>query len=96
MLGDFGSAQKLGVHAKEMTITHWPAELDSNPGVEVLETSAAVDMFQLAVTLLECAGAYCPTSMSPGNPPKPAALREAAVRLISDDLRTFVSQLLHY
>ena len=93
MLGDFGSAQKLGVHAKEMTITHWPAELDSNPGVEVLETSAAVDMFQLAVTLLECAGVYSPT-MSPGNPPKPVAIREAAVQLISDELRSFVLQLL--
>ena len=89
MLGDFGSAQELHVHAKEITVTHWPAELDSNPGAEVRETAAAVDFFQLAVTLLECAGVYSLTAS-----PKPAAIREAAGKLSSDELRSFVLELL--
>jgi len=90
VLGDFGSAQKLGVQTKEMTETHWPAELDSNPGAEVLETSAAVDLFQLAVTLLELAGVYKLEAF-----PKPIAIREAAGRLTMVELRSFVLQLLH-
>ena len=93
VLGDFGSAQRLGVRAKEMTETHWPAELDSDPGAEVLDTSAAVDMFQLAVTLLELAGVYSLTT-SP-KPPKPATIRDAAGQLSLDELRSFVLQLLH-
>ena len=85
ILGDFGSAQKLDHLSKEMTETHWPAELDSKPGSEVVRTSAAVDMFQLAVTLLERAGVYSLVKF-----PKPIAIREAAV---SEDLRSFVLQL---
>lgn len=91
MLGDFGSAQKLGNHAREMTRTHWPAELESNPGAEVLETSVAVDLFQLAVTLLECTNVL---SLNNSEPPRPAAIRAAARHLISDELRSFVLQLL--
>ena len=76
-----------------MTETHWPAELDSSPGVKVpLETSADVDMFQLAVTLLECAGVYS-LAMAP-RPPKPAAIRQAAGKLSLEELRAFVLQLL--
>lgn len=47
-------------------------------------------MFQLAVTLLERAGVYSLETC-----PKPIAIREAASHLASEDLRSFVLQLLH-
>ena len=52
ILGDFGAAKPLGQLPQESTPTHWPSELESK-SLRSNETSAAIDYFQLVVTLLE-------------------------------------------
>lgn len=84
ILGDFGSALRLGQHTHEHTATHWPAEFEST-SLSLHATSAAVDFFQLAVTLLERTGRYVLTDN-----PKPARCQEAINRLQNAELRSFV------
>ena len=95
MLGDFGSARTLGVHADEVTTGYWPDEMESDPGAAVLATSAEVDFLLLAVTLLELAGAYQPGVYLEGRDgPIAGQLREAAKILSNTELRSLVIELL--
>ncbi len=88
ILGDFGSALELGKHSYEHTSTHWPAQLE-NPRLSLDETSAAIDFFQLLVTLLERTGCLILTDY-----PTTAECREAMAKLHSAELATFMSELL--
>ena len=81
-LGDLGSACHLGQRAHEHTLTHWPAESASI-------TSAAIDFFQLAVTLLNRAG-KCELTSSPSL----AKCQESTDQLANEELKSFVSGLL--
>ena len=95
MLGDFGSARKLGVHADEVTTGYWPAEMESNPGAPVLATSAEVDFLLLAVTLLELAGAYrLGVFLGGRDGPIAEQLREAAKILRNSELHSLLIELL--
>lgn len=89
ILGDFGSAQRLGVHTKESTPTHWPSQHEKGV-LSLLETSKAIDFFLLAVTLLERTGCYELNESSPTL----LALQEATARLTHKDLQRFVEDLL--
>ena len=88
MLGDFGSALELGKHNYEQTSTHWPAEVE-NPSLSLDETSAAIDFFQLVVTLLERTGCLDLTGH-----PTTAKCRAAMAKLQSREVSTFMSELL--
>ncbi len=88
ILGDFGSAQKLGRARQEWTNTHWPAAMDQED-ISVEHTSQAVDFFLLAVTLLDRAGVH---KLGPG--PTSAMLRDSASKLKSEELRKLVLELL--
>ena len=88
MLGDFGSALELGKHNYEQTSTHWPAEVE-NPSLSLDETSAAIDFFQLVVTLLERTGCLTLTHY-----PTTAECREAMAKLKSTELTTLMAELL--
>ncbi len=90
ILGDFGSALQLGKHTREHTPTHWPAEFEST-SLSLDETSAAVDFFQLAVTLLERTDCY-----ASADNPTPAKCRDAIARLQNAELRSFVLELLQF
>ena len=82
VLGDLGSACHLGQRAHEHTLTHWPAESASI-------TSAAIDFFQLAVTLLNRAGKYELT-----NSPSFTKCLESTDLLANEELKSFISGLL--
>ncbi len=88
ILGDFGSALELGKHSHEQTSTHWPAQLE-NPRLSLDETSAAIDFFQLVITLLERTGCLTLT-----HSPTTAECREAIATLQSTELATFMPELL--
>ena len=92
ILGDFGSALELGKHSHEHTPTHWPAQLENprlNPRLSLNETSAAIDFFQLVVTLLERTGCLDLTGY-----PTTAKCRAAMAKLQSREVSTFMSELL--
>ena len=88
ILGDFGSALKLGKHSREHTRTHWPAELE-NPLLSLHETSVAIDFFQLVVTLLERTG-----HLELKANPTTARCRNAIDKLQSREVTTLMSELL--
>ena len=88
ILGDFGSAQKLGKHSHEHTPTHWPAQLE-NPLLRLHETSVAIDFFQLAITLLDRTG-----HLNLADYPTTAKSRAAIAKLQSREVNTFMSELL--
>jgi len=88
ILGDFGSALKLGKHTREHTPTHWPAQFE-NPLLNLDETSVAIDFFQLVVTLLERTGHLDLTDY-----PTTAKCRDAIAKLQSREVTTFMSELL--
>lgn len=88
ILGDFGSALKLGKHKWEHTSTHWPAQLE-NPLLSLNETSVAIDFFQLVVTLLERTGHL---DLTDG--PTTAKCRDAISKLESREVTTFISEVL--
>ena len=92
ILGDFGSALELSKHSHEHTPTHWPAQLENprlNPRLCLNETSAAIDFFQLVVTLLERTGCLDLTGY-----PTTAKCRAAMAKLQSREVSTFMSELL--
>lgn len=88
ILGDFGSALRLGEHNREHTLTHWPAQFE-NPLLNLYETSVAIDFFQLAVTLLERTGHLDLTDY-----PTTAKCRDATATLQNTEVTTFMSELL--
>ena len=88
ILGDFGSALELGKPRHEHTSTHWPVEFE-DPDVSVHETSAAIDFFQLAVTLLERTGHFHLTHY-----PTTTKCRDAIAKLQSMEVSTFIQELL--
>ena len=88
ILGDFGSALELGKRSREHTPTHWPAQLE-NQRLSSKETSAAIDFFQLVVTLLERTGCLDLTGH-----PTTAKCRAAMAKLQSRELNSFMSELL--
>lgn len=90
VLGDFGAASELGQPPRQYTSTHWP-DLLENKSLSTDESSAAVDFFQLAVTLLERAGACVLQSG-----PTPDKCREGIRVLKSADLQNFVKGLLQH
>ena len=88
ILGDFGSALKLGNHSREHTCTHWPAQFE-NSLLHLYETSVAVDSFQLTVTLLERTGHLDLTDY-----PTTAKCHDAIATLQNTELTSFMSELL--
>ena len=88
ILGDFGSAMKLGKHSHERTLTHWPTRFE-NPLLSLNETSVPIDFFQLVVTLLERTGHLDLTDH-----PTTAKCRDAIAQLQSREVTTFMSELL--
>lgn len=80
VLGDLGSSCHLGQRAHEHTLTHWAAEYASI-------TSA--NFFQLAVTLMKCAG-RCELTDSPSL----AKCQDSTDQLANEELKSFVSGLL--
>ena len=88
ILGDFGSALKLGRHSREHTPTHWPGHFE-NPDVDLHSTSVAIDYFQLAVTLLERTGHLDLTAY-----PTAAMCRDAIAKLTNMEVTRFMSELL--
>ncbi len=90
ILGDFGPALELGKHIHEQTSTHWPAQLE-NPRLSLEETSAAIDFFQLVITLLQRTGCLTLTHY-----PTTAKCREAIAKLQSTELATFTAELLQH
>ncbi len=87
-LGTLGFALELGKHSHEQTSTHWPAQLE-NPSLSLDETSAAIDCFQLVITLLQRTGCLTLTHY-----PTAAECREAIAKLQSMELANFMSELL--
>lgn len=90
VLGDFGAASELGQPPREYTSTHWPDLLD-NKSLSTEEGSAAIDFFQLAVTLLERTGAVV---LQRG--PTPDMCRDGISVLKNADLQSFVKGLLQH
>lgn len=90
ILGDFRAAQELGQEVLEATTTHWPGRLE-NPSLSLYHTSAAIDFFQLTITLLERADA-----LELYTRPTPASCRAAISNLKDAELQSFLSGLLQH